>query len=442
MFTILILFLSVIIIVVSTARWKLHPFLALILASLFFGILAGLPVMDVLGSLNEGFGKTIGNIGLIILFGVIIGAFLENSGGAQTIANAVLNLIGQKRLHAALSIVGYIVCIPVFADSGFIILSSLNRVLSHKAGASIAGTAAALSMGLLATHTMVPPTPGPIAAAGVLNADLGLVIFYGLIASLVALTATTFFAWKWASRIPLEASTVAKPVNTEIKSPRFTVSILPILIPIILILLKSLADYPGAPLGIGILSEILTIVGQPVIALMIGMILSFTLPAKLERKMFSTEGWVGSALGSAAIIILITGAGGAFGKVLQESELTNTLEEIFGSSQFSIWLPFIVAAAIKTAQGSSTVAIITTASIVKPLLENSSLQSDHFTALTVVAIGAGSAVVSHANDSFFWVVTQMSGLSVDQGYRSHTIGSAILGITAILIIWILSLTVV
>ena len=437
MFTILLLIISIVFIVISTSRWNLHPFLSLILAAFFFGVVSGMPAADVIQAIADGFGGTIGKVGLIIILGIIIGVFLEKSGGALKLAERILKFVGEKRVHTANAIIGYIISIPVFADSGFLILSSLNKAMSKKAKLSMAGTVAALALGLTASHTMVPPTPGPIAAAGIVEADLGTVFLFGFTTSIFALIMCVLFA-KYIGRkiyidpnkelVGSEATQAVAPTNP----PSGLKAFIPLAVPILLILIRSVAQYPTQPLGTGQFVEILILLGNPVVALFIGALLSLSLPEKLEKSMLGTSGWVGEALKGAAIIILITGAGGALGKVLQDSELGTVLADMIQGAGIGIWVPFIMAAAIKTAQGSSTVAIITTASIMAPLLATIGLESGLEKAMAVIAIGAGSAVVSHANDSFFWVVTQLSNFDVKQGYRIHTLGTAVLGFSAIL----------
>ena len=442
MLTILTFLFCIVFIVITSTRFKVHPFLSLLAAAFLFGLFTGMPLDQIIESVNSGFGGTIGNIGIIIVAGIIIGAFLENSGGAQTLAGFVLKLVGKKRVHTAMGIIGYIVSIPVFADSGFVILSSLNRALTKKAKLSLAGTAVALALGLIASHTMVPPTPGPIAAAGILNADLGLVILIGLVTSIFGLIVSIFFSKKVGKKIYIDPDFGKETVADDILptyQPPVLKSFLPILIPIVLIVLRSIADFPTHPFGEGNLKSVIGFIGHPVVSLFIGVLVALLLPEKFNKEMLSTTGWVGDALKSAAIIILITGAGGAFGKVLQNSEMATLLGDNLRGSGFGLWLPFIIAAAIKTAQGSSTVALITTASIVAPLLGPMGFDTEISKAMAVIAIGAGSAVVSHANDSFFWVVTQMSGMNINQGYRTQTLGSAILGFSSIIFLTILNL---
>jgi GntP family gluconate:H+ symporter len=419
-------------VVVATGRLQVHPFLALLAAAFAFGAGSGMPLPDLVGSINQGFGGTLGSIGIVIVAGCVIGTFLERSGGAARIAAAVLRLTGSRRVPMAMGLTGYVVSLPVFCDSGFVLLSPLNRALAGRAGTSVAAGAIALSLGLYATHTMVPPTPGPVAAAGILGADLGRVVLFGLAVSAVALAAGLVFATRIASRFTIDAdgaatSSASAPAGDAPSTPR---AVLPIVVPMVLIVLRTIAELPARPFGAGGVAQLFSFVGQPVVALLIGAAFAFALPRRIERAMFSTRGWVGDAVVSAATILVITGAGGAFGKVLQNSGIADTLGGAIAGLSLGIWLPFLIAAAIKTAQGSSTVAIITTASLVAPLLVPLGLDGEAGRALAVVAIGAGSMVVSHANDSYFWVVTQFSGMDVETGVRLQTVGTLVEGVAA------------
>jgi GntP family gluconate:H+ symporter len=442
MMMIILLCLSILFIVLSTIRFHLHPFLALIIAALFFGICSGMPLNEIVSSIEQGFGGTIGKIGIVIIAGVIIGTFLEKSGGAYALAESVLKIIGKKNVTPAMVLIGYIVSIPVFADSGFVILSPLNKSLTKRAGLSLATTAIALCLGLMVSHTLIPPTPGPIAAAGILEADLGWVIALGIPLSIPVL----FFCWFWAVQV---AGRVQIDPNPELTEAEFTSRLkgapsafhafLPILLPIVLIVLKSIADYPTHPLGQSGFFRIVSFIGTPLIALLIGIVIAVTLPRQFDKKMLSTSGWVGDGLLAAAMIIMITGAGGAFGKVLQNSGIADLIGKGMASMSIGLWLPFMAAAAIRAAQGSSTVAIITIASILAPLLATLGLDSPLGRALSVLALGAGSMVASHANDSFFWVVTQMSGMDIKTGYKLMTAGSIFTGLVAGTVIWIAGL---
>ncbi|MDX1642110.1 MAG: GntP family permease [Balneolaceae bacterium] len=427
------LLLSIALIILLTARYKVHPFIVLFLVALFYGFCAGMPFGEIINSVNEGFGNTLGGIGLLIIFGVIIGAFLEHSGGAYKIAEKVLSLTGKDRVPTAMGIIGYFVSIPVFADSGFILLSPLNKSLSKKAKISLAGSAVALGLGLTATHTLVPPTPGPIAAAGILNADIGLVMLLGVFVSAVALCAGVIYANKYVAKTyidPIPDVDEQQMQQRMQKAPTALKSSLPVFIPIFLIVLQSVLTMLEVPSD-NMLIGLLLFVGEPMIALLIGMFLAFLLPQKLEKKMLSADGWVGNALKDAASIILITGAGGIFGKVLQNSGIAEMLGTLLADVNLSIWLPFLIAASIKTAQGSSTVALITTASILMPMMGTLGFETELEKAMVVLAIGAGSAVVSHANDSFFWVLTQLSGMDTKTGYKLYSLGTFVLGFTAV-----------
>lgn len=442
MVIIALLFLSILFIVISTTRFNLHAFLALIIAALFFGICSGMPLNEIVSSIEQGFGGTIGKIGIVIIAGAIIGTFLEKSGGAYALAERILKTIGKRNVTPAMVLIGYIVSIPVFADSGFVILSPLNKTLTKRAGLSRATTAIALSLGLMVSHTLVPPTPGPIAAAGILEADLGWVILIGIPVSIM----TLFFCWFWAVKVAGRVQIDPNPELTEAEfasrlkvAPSAFHAFLPILLPIILIVLKSIADYPIHPMGQDRLYQAVSFIGTPLIALLIGIVIAVTLPRQFDKTMLSSSGWVGEGMLAAAMIIMITGAGGAFGKVLQNSGIADIIGKGMSTMSIGLWLPFIAAAAIRAAQGSSTVAIITTALILAPMLASMGLDSSFGRALSVLAIGAGSMVASHANDSFFWVVTQMSGMDVKTGYKLMTTGTTCMGIFACIIIWITGL---
>ena len=436
---IFLLLLSVFLIIILTTRFKLHPFLALLLVGIGYGLATGMSLQTIVQSINEGFGGTLGKIGLVIVLGVIIGTFLENSGGAFTMAEKILKIIGKKRVPTAMGIIGYFVAIPVFADSGFIILSPLNKSLSKKAGISLAASVIALAMGLMVTHNLVPPTPGPIAAVGILGADLGLVMVWGFAVSMLAFVIGLIYAKKYAGKTYIDPNPelTEEEVETRLKdAPGAVKAFLPILVPIVLIVVKSLIEFKAGETAQAAWQNLLVFLGEPVIALIIGMFLSFMLPKKLDKEMLSGSGWVGKALRDAAAIILITGAGGIFGKILQNSGIAYLLSDRLANASLGLWLPFLLAAAIKTAQGSSTVALITTASIMAPLMQKLGFETETAKAMVVLSIGAGSAVFSHANDSFFWIVTQMTGMSVSMGYRLYSLGTFIVGTSAALILYV------
>ena len=442
MWLIILLFISIAFIILTTSKLKWHPVFSLLIAAFGYGGLSGtLSLEEVVKSVNSGFGNTIGIIGIIILAGSIIGKFLEKSGGAFTLAEGTLKLVGKKNVPLALSIIGSIVSIPVYCDSGFIILAPLAKALSKQVKISFATGAMALSLGLILTHSIIPPTPGPVAAAGILKADLGLVLILGLPVSFIGLLTGWLYSTKIASKIQIDP--LPDSVHIEMKStgePSVVKSLLPIFTPIILIILRSINALPLAPFGSGDFSSLINFIGQPAVALLIGVFLSFLLPKKLTREMISPTGWMGEGVIAAATIIIITGCGGAFGQVLQNSGIGDVIKNnLSGAESLSILLPIIIAASLKTAQGSGTVAIIAGASLMAPLLSPLGMDSPFAKALVVVALGSGGMIASHANDSYFWVVTQMSNMSVNQGYKLQTLGTLTVGIFCSLAVWLLSL---
>lgn len=437
MITIIALIIVMVLLIIATTRYNVHPFLTLILAALVMGFVGGLDGNIVILKVTEGFGNTLKSIGIIIAFGTIIGAYLEKSGGAQAMASSILKIVGDKNSPLAMNLTGFIVSIPVFCDSGFVILSALNKALSKKTGISLAILAVSLSTGLYATHVFVPPTPGPLAAAGTLGADIGLVLLLGLVVAIPSALA----GWLWARHSGKNIS-LTNNDNGEVAAentilPGTYKSFAPIVVPIILIALKSIADYPSAPLGDGIFYHTIIFVGNPVVALLIGVFLAFSLKSK---KMESTHfQWMANGLKNAGVIILITGAGGAFGNVLRATDIGDTLGSVLTNWQVGLLLPFLLAAVLKSAQGSSTVAIITSAALIVPLLEPLGMTSEVAKALVVLAIGAGAMTVSHVNDSYFWVVSQFSNMNTAIALRSHTLATLFQGITGIVIILILSM---
>lgn len=434
----LLLLVAVVLIVYFTGKLKVNAFVVLIMIAFLFGLAIGMPALNVVKAIKDGFGGTLSSIGIVIVAGTIIGIILEKTGAALSMTQAILKLVGKERSPLAMSIAGYVVSIPVFCDSGYVILTPLNKALAKESGTSMAVMAIALSTGLYATHTMVPPTPGPIAAAGTVGADLGLVILYGLIVAIPAMLAGYFWAITVGKKydIPSDVEeSYTDLINKYGKLPSAFMSFMPLVIPIVLILLKSVADFPTKPFGKeGWVTPTISFIGDPVTALTIGVLISLLL-VKKEEMGTAVDKWMAAGIKDAAIILAITGAGGSFGKVLQGSPIVDFIKTNMTGLNLGIFLPFIIAAALKTAQGSSTVAIITTATILAPLLQTLGLNP----ALTVIAIGAGSMVVSHANDSYFWVVSQFSNMPVNTAYKAYTSATAVEGIVAMIVVAILSL---
>lgn len=442
------LVLTILFIIFATAKLKWHPFLVLILSAFLVALFYQVPLDTVAKTISDGFGGILGYIGLVIVFGTIIGLILEKTGAAIVMAETVINFLGPRFPTLTMSIVGAVVSIPVFCDSGYIILNSLKESLAERLKVSSVAMSIALATGLYATHTFVPPTPGPIAAAGNLGleSNLGLVIMVGVVVTIVAVLA----GWLWSNRfLDVEPDNIDAdnlpivPANMKSREdyksmPSAIMAFLPIIVPIVLICLSSVANLPSAPFGTGTITDILVFIGNPLTALLIGLFLSFLL-INGSGKTQQISDSIAQGLVVAAPILLITGAGGAFGAMLKVTPIGDYLGTTLSALGLGIFMPFIVSAALKTAQGSTTVALVTTSAMVAPLLDQIGLDSELGRVFCVMAIGAGAMTISHANDSFFWIVSQFSRMSVAQAYKAHSVATGIQGVTSILFIWLLTL---
>lgn len=432
---VVLLVASIVLIVLANIRLHIHIFLVLLLAGYLMGIMAGMDPVRTIETITSGFGDTLRSIGIVITLGCVVSLFLERSGAVYVMADAVLRLVGEARAVLAVSLMGFVVSIPVFCDSGFVILSPLAKALAKRLKYSATVFGIALSTGLYATHCLVPPTPGPVACAGLLGADLGLVILLGLICTVPAMLAGLWYATRIAKRYYVEPEVELSYEETRERFktlPSTTRAFLPIVVPILLICAGSIA---GATLDEGVLLTTFRFVGDPVTALLAGLGFAFAL---VPRNREASLGWVEEGLTMAASIVFITGAGGAFGTVLRETGTGAYLGDVLSGYRLWLLLPFLISALLKTAQGSSTVALVTTPTIVGPILPSLGLASPVGLALTVLAIGAGAMVVSHVNDSYFWVVTKLSGIEdVGVGYRTQTLATLIEGAAAMIAVLVL-----
>lgn len=355
---ILILLAVIAFIVIATTKFKLHPFLALISAAFLAAFAYGLPAESIAKTITSGFGGILGYIGLVIVLGTIIGVILEKSGAAITMADTVIRVLGERFPTLTMTIIGYIVSIPVFCDSGYVILNSLKESLAKRLRTSSVAMSVALATGLYATHTFVPPTPGPIAAAGNLGleSNLGLVIGVGVFVAAVAALAGMLWANRFKDIEPdnLEQQEELQQDWQALKAsygtlPSASQAFSPIFVPILLICLGSIAKFPSLPLGEGFLFQMLGFLGQPLVALFIGLLLSVRL-LKSDNKAEEFSQRISQGITAAAPILLITGAGGAFGAVLKATELGTYLGTTLSALGVGIFMPFIVAAALKSAQ--------------------------------------------------------------------------------------------
>lgn len=438
-----VIFLAVVCMVVAISKFNQHPFIVLTVIAVLVGLICKIPAEEVITTVKNGFGNILGSIGIVILAGTIIGTILEKTGAALTMANTILKIVGKEKSVLTMGLTGYVTGIPVFCDSGFVILSPISRALASQSKVSLAVMATALSGGLYATHCLVPPTPGPIAMAGTLEADLGLTILIGLLVSVPAMVSALIYANKVSSKIDIPANpehTVEELVQKYGKLPSALHSFSPILMPIVLIALKSVGDFPSAPFGNGTLKMIVSFIGNPVIALILGVFLAMTLIPGSEKE--NTLKWITEGVTNSAGILAITGAGGSFGAILQKLPIADALSASLLGLGVGVFLPFLIAALLKTAMGASTVAMITTSAMIAPLMPALGFTSPVARVLIIMAIGAGSMTVSHANDSYFWVVSQFSDMDTKAAYKCQTGMTAVMGITTIIVIFILSLVLI
>lgn len=423
----LIISLVIIGLVIASSRYKVHPFVLLLLASFAVGGATGMPLAEIAGIVQKGFGDLIGYIGLVVVLGSILGVALEKSGAALRLADAVLGRIGKNRPTLGMSFIGALVGIPVFCDSGFIILSGLNHALATKSGTSKAALTLALASGLYTTHTLVPPTPGPIAAAGNLGAAdyIGWVMLLGLVVSIPVIAISYWWAATRGRSIVIE-NTIESSLSDTIL-PSLWRSLLPIVLPIFLIGVASMMQILQWDKGV---VHFMKFIGQPLVALSIGAGLAFwLLPSPDKSK------WIGEGITLSGPILIITGAGGAFGAVLKATPLAEGIQHVaqngFTSGGLFLLIAFGIAALFKTMQGSSTSALVVTSAMLAPLLPVVGFDLPIEMVLAVLATGAGAMTVSHANDSYFWVVSQFSGLSVKDAYRSYTVMTGLQGLAAL-----------
>ncbi|WP_443090257.1 GntP family permease [Basfia succiniciproducens] len=445
--------IAIIIMIWMISKLKVHPFLSLMTISLALALVAGIELNKIPGMIGDGFSSTFKSIGIVIIFGAIIGTILEKTGAALKLADMVVKLVGQKHPELAMLIMGAIVGIPVFCDSGFVVLNPIREALYKKIAANPVATAVALSGGLYASHVFIPPTPGPIAAAGALGleSNLLLVIIMGVVVSIPVLTAVYFFAGYIGKRVTLDEeaqadAAIVKNYEQLLKQygilPGKFLSLAPILMPIVFMALGSIAKIAEIGGNTGIIIQFL---GTPIIALAIGVIFSVFLLLQ-TKKITEFNELTNETLKIVGPILFITAAGGVLGKVITEAGFVDYIKQnAHIISTTGIFFPFIISAVLKTAQGSSTVAIITTASIMgmysagDSLMSVLGLTSEIAAALCVMAIAAGAMCVSHANDSYFWVVTNFGKMTAQQGYKTQTLMTFIMGIVGIITVYILSL---
>jgi gluconate:H+ symporter, GntP family len=423
------------VIVLLTAKYRLHAFFALLIASFVVGLGIQMPVADIISTTKEGFGNIMKSLGLIIILGTALGVLLEHTGSTKTMAAFILKQTGERHAALAMSITGFIVGLPIFCDSGYIVLSGLNKSMAKRTGIATAIMSTSLATGLYAVHCLLPPHPGAASAAVTIGVDFGKLIIVGIIAAIPAMLAGHWWA-KYAGK-KIAATTVIEtaPVTSVEKLPSVINSFLPVIVPILLIAIKSF--LPAQSTGVSVLTKLFISLGDPVIALTIGALLAFNCGRGWTRD--SVSKLLQEAAEKAGGILVIIGAGGAFGAILSAAKIGQHFGAAVPLGSLGILFPFLLAVVLKTAQGSSTVAIITAATIVQPLLPALGLTGDNDKLLCVLAMGAGSMMLSHANDAYFWVIAKFSGLEMKTMLKVYSVATALMGVVTLLMLYLIAL---
>lgn len=429
--------ISIVAIILLTSKWKLNAFISLFLVSLFLAI-AVMPAKNVITIMMDGFGSTMASTGFLIILGAIIAIILDKTGAALTLARFILSKTGESNAAAALGITGFIAGMSIFCDSGFIILSGLAKSFSARTKTAMPFIAGVLGCSLYSVHCLIPTHPGALAAAGILGSNISNLVMMGILFAIPGF----FVSYFWVKRITNGKEYTPAPENQislqEDKRtyPPVVLSFLPIVVPLFLIATGSLLNI----LGIGstnLLGKVFVFTGQPVIALLIGA--AFSLLLLSNKKMETINSVFETAIEKAGPILIVTAAGGMFGMIIKETGIGATVGISLSKTGLGLVVPFGIAAILKTAQGSSTVAIITAASIVAPMLPLLGLNSESGKLFTMLAMGAGSMMVSHANDSYFWVITRFSEIHADITLKVFSTATVVMGITVFACVWITSL---
>lgn len=432
------LIVAVLVLVLCTVKLKIHPFFALIATTVVFALISGMGMEDMLSAFTSGMGSTMADIGLVIALGTVTGALLEKSGAAETMAKTILKITGKKHAALGLAITGYFVSIPVFCDSAFVLLSPIAKRMSKDTNISMTTMAIAMCMGLHATHMFVPPTPGPLAVSGILSADLGQVILFGALVSIPIMLVGYFGAVVAGKKYHYIPQNVVE-VQADQKLPSPVMAFLPILAPIALMLIKTIGDmcaWPAAFMGV------MDILGTPAVALLVGLIIAAIGYHQIfpeDKAAWGFDGVLADALRTAGQIVLIVGAGGAFSGVLKASPLQDILTNTFSGLTIGILAPFLIGFLFRTCVGSATIAMVTAATMIVPLIDVLGFGSPMGRVIAMLACAAGGLMVFHGNDDFFWVTATTSEMDTSIAYKTIPIISVLQSITALVVVFILSL---
>lgn len=414
--------IGLLVLILLILKTKIHVFIALIISSCLIGLIGGMEPTAVINAITQGFGGTLGSIGIIIGMGVMMGRIFEISGAAERMARTFLKLFGKGKEEFAMAITGFLVSIPIFCDSGFVILSSLAKAISRTTKKSIVSLGIALAAGLVITHSLVPPTPGPLAVAGTFGVNIGTFLLLALVVAILPTLVATFYGkylGKKIYQLPNDDNTgwirppYQKPtynLSADIREgvmPSTFLAFAPLLTPIILILLNTVLSSLKITSTIG---NVFIFLGNPIIAVAIGLVLAiYTLTQKKEKQNVIYE--LEESVKSAGIIILVTGGGGALGQIIKSAGVGNYIAAGIATTSIPvILLPFIIATFVRFVQGSGTVAMITAAGITAPIVA----AANGNMLLGALAACSGSLFFSYFNDSFYWVVNRISGISETQ----------------------------
>ncbi|ANE51472.1 GntP family permease [Flavisolibacter tropicus] len=432
-----VLCIGITLIVLLTAKWRIHAFFALVLAGFVVGMGSGLSAPETITAVKTGFGDIMKSLALLIVLGTTLGLVLEHTGSTRVLANYILKKIPHRYAALAMSITGYIVGLPLFCDSGYIVLSGLNKSIARRTQIPVAVLSVSLASGLYSVHCLIPPHPGATAAAGIIGVDYGKLILLGALVAIPAMLLGYVWSTYAVKKFKIEDP---EPAEEEIyewsHQPSVLKSFLPVIVPILLIAIKSflLLGVDAASLTSG--QKIISLLGDPVIALTIGLLLAFNTGRPWKKE--SVQKVLNEAIEKAGGILVIVGAGGAFGAVLQATKMGDHFNSSLPLAGLGLLFPFLLTSVLKTALGSSTVAIITAASIILPLLSALGLDSESGRLLCVLAMGAGSMMISHANDAYFWVIAKFSGIEMRTMLRVYTIATILMGLLSFLLVYLLS----
>ncbi len=446
-YIILIVVVGVTLLLTMVLKFKLNAFIALLITSIVVGIMAGMPLQSISASIQEGMANTLGFVATVVGLGAIFGQLLESSGGAKSLADYLLKKFGTSKAPWALTLTGFIVGIPIFLDVGFIVLVPIVYALTRDTKRSILYYAIPLLAGLAVTHTMVPPTPGPMAVGEILGVDLGWVVMMGLIVGLpTAVVAGPLFGRFIAGKIYVPAPPELPKTSSEMaeaskKPPTFWVIAAIILTPLMLIIISTFIKL-GVDKGWltdSLFTEIVIFIGHPFTALIIATLMSIVVCLKRKMSGQTILDLSTKALGPAGIIILVTGAGGVLKQILVDSGIGKILAESLADSSIPLLvLAWLLSALVRVTQGSATVAMITAAGIISPLLPAFNLDPQN-TALIVIAIAAGATILSHVNDSGFWIVSKYLGMNEKQTLQTWTVMETIIAVSGLIFTLIVSL---